>query len=488
MPAAACEDVAYPHSSLSPASRSPVIASCANNQYGALQMTTCPALTKLEMPALDSLAIATQKQFLERRNWANRNRGPVLVFVIVFIVAMGIAMLVAYRAWMRRKASRANYARIYALQLLGLFQTSHKGRDYDTLNLTNTSVGNNSGRHIRNAISVNQAVRVLRKLSQDLLIRQRGPVARIRLAVPFTDVPKVSNASTGGVDGWHIVHQCAARQRGIGNRGRHRVKVVALEQNPGVGVNVKGMAANVLEIVVHPVEENAAVGVGGSQVRCAAGNIVEPVTLEGVPVLFADEQQSPVVLPIASGGPVSHAVEFVVRDGNVASGAPARHDELATGKRELVVVDPDPVAVVEGEEVSSPHVLRVCIGEVDVLDDDVAGAAADAQALAADDAGAADTDDTLVAADVERRLAGVVIGAADPSPVVAGVDNPGLAGAGAASAGRCALAAALAGCRALGADEAPFAVDENDTGGVVGDPFDKSATSARVARGKKGTY
>ncbi|KAL4909524.1 hypothetical protein BDW74DRAFT_174726 [Aspergillus multicolor] len=63
-----------------------------------------------EMPALDSLAIATQKQILERRNWANDNRGPVLVFVIVFIVAIGIAMLVVYRAWMRRKANRANYA------------------------------------------------------------------------------------------------------------------------------------------------------------------------------------------------------------------------------------------------------------------------------------------------------------------------------------------------------------------------------------------
>ena len=61
------------------------------------------------MPALDSLAIATQKQVLERRNWANENRGPVLVFVIVFIVGMGVVLLFLYRQWMKRKAARQAY-------------------------------------------------------------------------------------------------------------------------------------------------------------------------------------------------------------------------------------------------------------------------------------------------------------------------------------------------------------------------------------------
>ncbi|KAL5343039.1 hypothetical protein BJX70DRAFT_355488 [Aspergillus crustosus] len=61
------------------------------------------------MPALESLAVATQRQVLERRNWANENRGPVLVFVIVFIVVTGIVMLFIYRKCMAMRAARQSY-------------------------------------------------------------------------------------------------------------------------------------------------------------------------------------------------------------------------------------------------------------------------------------------------------------------------------------------------------------------------------------------
>ncbi|BCS20247.1 uncharacterized protein APUU_20679S [Aspergillus puulaauensis] len=62
------------------------------------------------MPALDSLAIATQRQVLERRDWASENPGPILVFCIVFIVAMGVILLFLYRKWMSHRASRESYA------------------------------------------------------------------------------------------------------------------------------------------------------------------------------------------------------------------------------------------------------------------------------------------------------------------------------------------------------------------------------------------
>ena len=223
-------------------------------------------------------------------------------------------------------------------------------------------------------------------------------------------------------------------------------------------------------------EEDAAIGVRCSHVRCAAGDIVDPVTLECAPVLQPDKQQRPVVLSVTSRRPVCHAIKLVVRDCDVPGSAPSGDDELASSKRELVVVDPDPVAVVQGEEISSPDILRVCVGEVDVLNNDIADAAAKAQALAADDACTADTDNTLVAANVDRRRAGVVIGTAYPGAVIAGVSNPDLAGARPALVGSCPGAAALRGCCALSANKAPFTVDENDTGSVVGDPFNKSTT------------
>ena len=42
-------------------------------------------------------------------NWANRNRGVVLVFVIVFIIVIGIIALFAYRRWLKRKADKESY-------------------------------------------------------------------------------------------------------------------------------------------------------------------------------------------------------------------------------------------------------------------------------------------------------------------------------------------------------------------------------------------
>ncbi|KAL4966196.1 uncharacterized protein BDV14DRAFT_171711 [Aspergillus stella-maris] len=88
--------------------RSSSLDSAVNHAAEKIQSILRLALSSI-MPALDSLAIATQKQVLERRNWANENRGPVLVFVIVFIVGMGIALLLLYRQWMKRKAARQAY-------------------------------------------------------------------------------------------------------------------------------------------------------------------------------------------------------------------------------------------------------------------------------------------------------------------------------------------------------------------------------------------
>jgi predicted Na+-dependent transporter len=44
-----------------------------------------------------------------RKNWADKNRGVVLVFVIVFLVVMGIIALFAYRRWLKRKADKESY-------------------------------------------------------------------------------------------------------------------------------------------------------------------------------------------------------------------------------------------------------------------------------------------------------------------------------------------------------------------------------------------
>ncbi|RAK75796.1 uncharacterized protein BO72DRAFT_381739 [Aspergillus fijiensis CBS 313.89] len=59
--------------------------------------------------ALVSTAAQRHHQLIKRSNWASRNPGVVLVFCIVFIVAVGIVALLIYRRWMKRKAEKQSY-------------------------------------------------------------------------------------------------------------------------------------------------------------------------------------------------------------------------------------------------------------------------------------------------------------------------------------------------------------------------------------------
>jgi hypothetical protein len=56
---------------------------------------------QVESPSLYSV--------VKRDNWANKNRGVVLVFCIVFLVVVGVIALFAYRRWLKRKADKESY-------------------------------------------------------------------------------------------------------------------------------------------------------------------------------------------------------------------------------------------------------------------------------------------------------------------------------------------------------------------------------------------
>lgn len=59
-----------------------------------------PALVIVKRPDTTTLAVLTK-----RSNFASKHPGVILVFVIVFIVFLGLAALVVYR-WSLRKAAR----------------------------------------------------------------------------------------------------------------------------------------------------------------------------------------------------------------------------------------------------------------------------------------------------------------------------------------------------------------------------------------------
>ena len=119
------------------------------------------------------------------------------------------------------------------------------------------------------------------------------------------------------------------------------------------------------------------------------------------------------------------------------------------------MVNPDVVSLVKGDGVSTPDVLRVDVGDLNVLDNDVLGTVDNAETLALDDTVAAFTNDRLVRGDSDTEgTSGVVsdgvdggsIGFVVLAPVV--LVNGQLAASGSAP-----RSAATAGGGALGVGE-----------------------------------
>lgn len=85
------------------------------------------------------------------------------------------------------------------------------------------------------------------------------------------------------------------------------------------------------------------------------------------------------------------------------------------------VIDPDHVGAIKSDRITAPDVVRVQFGNLDVLDDDVAGTRNDTQTLALNHTAAALSDDGLlrsnsdakdaciVVADTGRRSTGLVV-------------------------------------------------------------------------------
>ena len=121
---------------------------------------------------------------------------------------------------------------------------------------------------------------------------------------------------------------------------------------------------------------------------------------------------------ITTRTPARTPINLTIRDRHAIRGVVACDDMLAPDERRLDVVDPDEIRADERDGVAAPDVLRVELGDVDVLYDDV-GAAGYAEAFAADHAGGAFADDGLVVLDVDRGHACGVVGYGDDSLAVA---------------------------------------------------------------------
>ena len=148
------------------------------------------------------------------------------------------------------------------------------------------------------------------------------------------------------------------------------------------------------------------------------------------------------------------------------------------------MVNPDVVGAVESDSVTTPDEFGVELGDVDVLDDDVADTVHQAQTLSTQDTRATHANNGLVGGDFQALNTSVVVRAGKGRVATAPVGAILLDGilARAAAGVRGGLAALAVGALALAAEEVELLVDKDDAGGAVGQPSLQLADVARRSR------
>lgn len=113
--------------------------------------------------------------------------------------------------------------------------------------------------------------------------------------------------------------------------------------------------------VSYGVQEGASLDLG----RTTAG-VVDVVALQRDVVVGAVQVNSPVVIAVAGGRVTGRAVDVAVGDGHALGGLGAEDNVLAANAGGGNVVDPDHVAIVDGDGITAPDVLGVDISDGDV--------------------------------------------------------------------------------------------------------------------------
>lgn len=175
--------------------------------------------------------------------------------------------------------------------------------------------------------------------------------------------------------------------------------------------------------MTYGVQEGAALDLGGT-----ATGVVDVVALQGDVVVGTVKVDTPVVVAVAGSGVAGGTVDVAVGDGHALGGIGTQDNVLTANASSGNVVNPDHVAVVDGDGITTPDVLGVDVGDGDIpgkasvskrftfaepggkyiLDDNVAGTADDTQTLTLDNTGGTLTDDGLVGGNGDTENTGVV--------------------------------------------------------------------------------
>lgn len=119
------------------------------------------------------------------------------------------------------------------------------------------------------------------------------------------------------------------------------------------------------------------------------------------------------MVAVTGSRPGSAAIDEVVGDRDAVAGECAEDDVLSSDERSSHMIDPDHIGIVDGDGIAAPDERRVELRDLDVLDDDVACAADNTQALSLEDTPAAHANEALVRLDDYAESRRVVVGDTD---------------------------------------------------------------------------
>jgi hypothetical protein len=94
--------------------------------------------------------------------------------------------------------------------------------------------------------------------------------------------------------------------------------------------------------------------------------VVNVVALKGDIVVGTVKVDTPVVVAIAGSGVAGGTVDVAVGDGHALGGIGTQDNVLTANAGSGNVVDPDHVAVIDGDGITTPDVLGVDVGDGDV--------------------------------------------------------------------------------------------------------------------------
>jgi hypothetical protein len=126
-------------------------------------------------------------------------------------------------------------------------------------------------------------------------------------------------------------------------------------------------------------------------------------------IIGTKEENTPVVIAVAASRPVAVTVDLIVSDGNTTTSLGTENNMLATNKGCRAVVDPNIIGSVKSDSIATPDKVRVKIGNMNVLDDNVLDTIGETKTLTLNNTLRTNTDNALIRANHNRVQAGLVI-------------------------------------------------------------------------------